>query len=185
MAGNQTAAGAQAPADADTFPKLLRWHASVRGRRPAMRHKDRGIWITWTWSEVRELTLLMAHGFRKLGINRGDRIAIAGANRPRLYWAVTAAQTLGAIPVPVYADAVAVELALAGAGKITVVNRSPARGGELVNVLRGQTSCAAWSQTVKTKSRVGASGAANSFQLLLRSVSVARSCLSSRARARG
>ncbi len=41
------------------------------------------------------------------------------------------------------ARAVAVELALAGAGKITVVNRSRARGEELVDVLRGQTSCAA------------------------------------------
>jgi len=41
------------------------------------------------------------------------------------------------------ARAVAVELALAGAGRITVVNRSPARGQELVGVLRGQTSTAA------------------------------------------
>lgn len=41
------------------------------------------------------------------------------------------------------ARAVAVELALAGAGKITAVNRSRARGEELVAVLRAQTSCAA------------------------------------------
>ena len=41
------------------------------------------------------------------------------------------------------ARAVAVELALAGAGRITVVNRSRARGAELVEVLRGGTSTAA------------------------------------------
>lgn len=41
------------------------------------------------------------------------------------------------------ARAVAVELALAGAGRIVVVNRSRARGEELVKVLRGQTSAAA------------------------------------------
>ena len=34
-----------------------------------------------------------------------------GANRPRLYWSITAAQMIGAIPVPVYADAVAEEIA--------------------------------------------------------------------------
>ena len=47
-----------------------------------------------------------------LGLKRGDTIAIVGANRPRLYWSVTAAQTLGAVPVPVYADAVADETRL-------------------------------------------------------------------------
>jgi shikimate dehydrogenase len=41
------------------------------------------------------------------------------------------------------ARAVAVELALAGAKKITIVNRSRGRGEELVGVLRGQTSAAA------------------------------------------
>ena len=36
---------------------------------------------------------------------------IVGANRPRLYWTITAAQMLGAVPVPVYADSVADEIA--------------------------------------------------------------------------
>jgi long-chain acyl-CoA synthetase len=95
----------------DTFPKLLRANALVRGKRPAMRCKDRGIWQTWTWADVYEDVLLFAHGLKSLGVARGDKIAIAGANRPRLYWAICAAQTLGAVPVPVYADAVASELA--------------------------------------------------------------------------
>jgi long-chain acyl-CoA synthetase len=46
-----------------------------------------------------------------LGLERGDTIAIVGANRPKLYWSMMAAQMLGAIPVPVYADAVADEMA--------------------------------------------------------------------------
>ena len=33
-----------------------------------------------------------------------------GSNRPRLYWTITAAQALGAIPVPFYEDAVAQEM---------------------------------------------------------------------------
>ena len=52
-----------------------------------------------------------AVGLHRLGLKRGETIAIVGANRPRLYWSVMAAQMLGAIPVPVYADAVAEELA--------------------------------------------------------------------------
>jgi long-chain acyl-CoA synthetase len=76
-----------------------------------MRHKDLGIWQSWTWSEVLEIVRAYAAGLHRLGLKRGDTIAIVGANRPKLYWSVTAAQLLGAIPVPVYADAVADELA--------------------------------------------------------------------------
>ncbi len=94
----------------DTFAKLLARHAEVRGGRPAFRHKDFGIWQTWTWAEVADVVRAYAVGLSRLGLKRGDTIAIVGANRPRLYWAVMAAQTLGAVPVPVYADAVADEL---------------------------------------------------------------------------
>ena len=52
-----------------------------------------------------------AVGLHRLGLKRGETIAIVGANRPKLYWSVMAAQMLGAMPVPVYADAVADELA--------------------------------------------------------------------------
>ena len=52
-----------------------------------------------------------AVGLHRLGLKRGDTIAIVGANRPRLYWSMMAAQMLGAVPVPVYADAVADEMA--------------------------------------------------------------------------
>ena len=96
----------------DTFPKLLRVHARVRGGRPAFRLKDLGVWRTWTWGQAYEETRALAQGFADLGLQKGDRIAIAGANRPRLYWSIAAAQMLGAIPVPVYADSVAEEIAL-------------------------------------------------------------------------
>ena len=76
-----------------------------------MRHKDLGIWQSWTWSQVLDIVRAYAVGLHRLGLKRGETIAIVGANRPRLYWSVMAAQMLGAIPVPVYADAVADELA--------------------------------------------------------------------------
>ena len=76
-----------------------------------MRHKDLGIWQTWTWSQVLDLVRAYAAGLHRLGVKRGETIAIVGGNRPKLYWSVMAVQMLGAIPVPVYADAVADELA--------------------------------------------------------------------------
>jgi long-chain acyl-CoA synthetase len=100
-----------AAAPADTFPKLLIRNANLYGARPAMRHKDLGIWQTWTWAQVLEIVRAYAVGLSRLGLKRGETIAIVGGNRPKLYWSVMAAQMLGAVPVPVYADAVADELA--------------------------------------------------------------------------
>jgi long-chain acyl-CoA synthetase len=101
-----TAAGGE-----DTFPKLLARNASVRPGRPAFRHKDLGIWQAWTWAEVHEIVRAYAVGLKRLGVERGGKIAIVGTNRPRLYWTMAAAQWLGAVPVPVYADSVADEMA--------------------------------------------------------------------------
>ena len=97
-------------AAAETFTKLLIRNADIYGSRPAMRHKDYGIWQTWTWSQVRDIVRAYAVGLHRLGVKRGETVAIVGANRPKLYWSVMAAQMIGAIPVPVYADAVADEL---------------------------------------------------------------------------
>jgi long-chain acyl-CoA synthetase len=95
---------------ADTFPKLLLRNAAAFADRPAMRHKDLGIWQSWTWKEQLVEVRALALGLQALGVAAGDRIAIVGVNRPRLYWSFTAAQSIGAIPVPVYADTVAEEL---------------------------------------------------------------------------
>jgi long-chain acyl-CoA synthetase len=98
-------------AQADTFPKLLMRDAEVFGDRPAIRHKDFGIWQTWTWAQVLENVRAFSIGLEALGVKKGDTIAVVGSNRPRLYWAMAAAQAIGAIPVPLYADSVANEMA--------------------------------------------------------------------------
>ena len=98
-------------APADTFPKLLVRNARLFADRPALRHKDLGIWQTWTWAEVLEDVRAYAVGLSRLGVKRGETVAIVGANRPKLYYSLMAVQMLGAVPVPVYADAVADELA--------------------------------------------------------------------------
>ncbi len=95
----------------DTFPRLLLHQAKVRPRRPAFREKDLGIWQTWAWAQVAEQVRSLACGLAAQGFRRGDRLAIVGDNRPRLYWSMMAAQALGGVPVPLYQDAVAAEMA--------------------------------------------------------------------------
>ncbi|WP_246476336.1 AMP-dependent synthetase/ligase [Roseibium litorale] len=95
----------------DTFPKILLRNAQRFGNRTAVRQKDFGIWQSWTWSEVRDEIRALSLGLKDLGLAAGDKVAIVGSNRPRLYWSMVAVQALGGIPVPVYADSVAEEMA--------------------------------------------------------------------------
>ena len=99
------------PADLDTFPKLLARNAQRFADRPAYREKEFGIWQVWTWAAAEREIAALAAGFHGLGLRPGDRLAIIGRNRPALYWAMTAAQMCGAIPVPLYQDAAAEETA--------------------------------------------------------------------------
>ncbi len=95
---------------ADTFPRLLLAHAQTRGARIAMREKDLGIWQSWTWQQYADEVRWLACGLATLGFKRGMNLAIVGDNRPRLYWAFAAAQSLGGVPVPLYQDSVAQEM---------------------------------------------------------------------------
>lgn len=110
MVHAQPAVDGNTSAAPSTFPGLLLQHASVRGSRPAIREKDLGIWQTLTWSDVARDVRLTAHGLAALGITPGMHVAVIGENRPRLYIAMMATQALGAIPVPLYQDAVAQEM---------------------------------------------------------------------------
>lgn len=94
----------------ETFPAWIRYHAQHRGTRPAMREKDLGIWQTMTWEQVYQEATVLAAGLATLGLEVGQHVAIVGENRPRLYLAMMASQMLGAIPVPLYQDAVAQEM---------------------------------------------------------------------------
>ena len=95
----------------DTFPKLLLHHARVRAERPAIREKDLGIWQTWNWRHFADEVRALACGLAAQGFKRGDHLALIGDNRPRIYAAMCAAQCLGGIPVALYQDAVAAEMA--------------------------------------------------------------------------
>ncbi len=97
-------------ANEETFPGLLQRNAKKWPDRTAMREKDLGIWQSWTWRDVEDEIRRFAAGLSDLGLEPGDAVAIIGSNRPRLYWSIVAVQSLGGIPVPVYADSVAQEM---------------------------------------------------------------------------
>ncbi|MDB5769248.1 MAG: Long-chain-fatty-acid--CoA ligase [Collimonas fungivorans] len=94
-----------------TFPDLLLKHAQERPQQPAFREKDLGIWQATSWAQVAGEVRAFACGLAALGFRRGMSLAIVGNNCPRLYWAMSAAQCLGGMPVPLYQDAPAADMA--------------------------------------------------------------------------
>ena len=92
-----------------TFPRLLLDHAARRPAAPALREKDLGIWQTHTWSGLAALVEALACGLAEAGLARGQHLVVVGENRPRLYAAMLAAQSIGAVPIPLYQDAAASE----------------------------------------------------------------------------
>ncbi|HET8744059.1 MAG TPA: AMP-binding protein, partial [Ramlibacter sp.] len=92
-----------------TFPRLLLKHAAERPTAAAMREKEYGIWQSLTWAGLAGMVERLACGLHRAGLRRGEHFVVIGANRPRLYATMLAGQALGAIPVPLYQDAVAEE----------------------------------------------------------------------------
>ncbi len=92
-----------------TFPKLLLNHAAQRPLEPAMREKEYGIWQALSWVNLAEMVAHLACGLHQAGLKAGEHMVVVGANRPRLYATMLAVQSLGAIPIPLYQDAAALE----------------------------------------------------------------------------
>src|ERR1700712_1701434 len=69
--------------------------------RGAVRTKDDE--VAWTWAELRERVDALAGGLARLGVRRGDTVALMLANRPEFAIADLAAVTLGATPFSIYA----------------------------------------------------------------------------------
>ena len=94
----------------DTFPKRLLVQARERADGVFLREKDLGIWQSVIWSQALERSRSLALGLAAHGLVRGDKVAIIGDNRPYLYLAMAAVQSIGGVPVPMYQDSIADEL---------------------------------------------------------------------------
>ncbi len=104
------AQSSQAAGGLMSIPALLQRNATLFADKDAYREKEFGIWQRWTWAETEKEIEALALGFINLGVSEGDFIAIIGRNRPHFYWSMVAAQSVGAVPVPVYQDSASEEM---------------------------------------------------------------------------
>ena len=94
----------QAGLDGDTLITLLARNAAEHGAEVAMRERDRGIWIEYTWSQVLEGALAFAAAVDALGFEAGEGLLVIGDNRPRLYFGMLGIAMLRGLPAPVFSD---------------------------------------------------------------------------------
>jgi len=88
-----------------TIPKLFLQQCKRFGKnKVAMREKEFGIWIPFTWQDYYENVKYLSLGMVSLGLKRGDKVAMIGDNRPEGLWAEIAALCAGAIGVWLFQD---------------------------------------------------------------------------------
>jgi long-chain acyl-CoA synthetase len=86
-----------------TLTKLFFDAVAAHGHKPAaLRHKAAGAWHDLTHAELLKRVTHFALALKRLGVQRGDRVAILSENRPE--WAVTdfACLCIGDTDVPIY-----------------------------------------------------------------------------------
>ncbi len=83
-----------------TIPKLfLRQVEKFGVDKVAMREKEFGIWRPITWNDYYENVKYLALGLMSLGLEKGDKVAMIGTNRPEGLWAEMAALCAGGVGV--------------------------------------------------------------------------------------
>lgn len=88
----------------DTLPKLLRRNYLNYPDKRAMRVKDQGIWITYTWRDYYENVKYFCLGLMSLGFKRGDCVSIIGENKPEWFWAELATHAAGGVVSGIFVD---------------------------------------------------------------------------------
>jgi long-chain acyl-CoA synthetase len=89
-----------AAARASTIAEAFRITAAERAEDVAIRTK--GDEFTITWGELRERVDALAGGLARLGVGRGDTVALMLGNRPEFHLCDLAAVMLGATPFSLY-----------------------------------------------------------------------------------
>ncbi len=79
-------------------------NARAFGERTALREKEFGIWQSFTWREYHDHVRDFSLGLIALGMQRGDKVAIIGDNRPEWVWSEIATQAAGGASVGLYQD---------------------------------------------------------------------------------
>src|SRR6201991_2631181 len=85
---------------ASTMTEAFRLTVADQPDRVAVRTKDDE--ISLTWAQLRDRVDALAGGLARLGVGRGDTVALMLGNRPEFMIADLAAMTLGATPFSIY-----------------------------------------------------------------------------------
>ena len=85
-----------------TIPQLLRWRVETSGEKTALREKDFGRWISYSWNQYYDFTRKTALGLYQLGFAEEDKIAIISDNIPEVLYVAIGAQALGGISAGIY-----------------------------------------------------------------------------------
>lgn len=96
---------------ADTLPKLLLHHYRRFGdSKIALREKDRGVWIKYTWADYYSIVQKLSMALLELGIEKNDKVSIIGENKPHVYWFELASLVCGAPVVGIFSDCIPTEI---------------------------------------------------------------------------
>jgi len=109
MESSTITAAAGRAVDAPTLTEALRRTATNHPDIVAVRTPDDS--VSLTWAELLERVDAVAGGLAKLGVGRGDTVAIMLSNRPEFHIVDLAAVTLGATPFSIYVTYPAEEIA--------------------------------------------------------------------------
>jgi len=104
------------------FPTLFFEQAERSQDRIALRHKEFGIWHRISWREYAAAVHEVAAGLIALGVDRGDRVAILGENRPEWLICDLAVMTIGGVTCGIYTTSSPEEVAyIAGHSESKVI----------------------------------------------------------------
>jgi len=95
---------------ASTFPEVFFNQVGARGDRVALRRKEFGIWNRISWNEYGRRVTEVAAGLLALGLERGDRVAILGDNRPEWLYCHLGTMTAGGVTCGVYPTSAAEQI---------------------------------------------------------------------------
>ncbi len=88
-----------------TIPKLFVKQCRKYGKnKVAMREKEFGIWIPFTWQDYYDNVKYLTLGMVSLGLKPGEKVAMIGDNRPEGLWAEMAALCAGGVAVWLFQD---------------------------------------------------------------------------------
>ncbi len=85
-----------------SIPQLLRWRVEASGDKTALREKDFGRWISYSWDQYYDFTRKTGLGLRQIGFSKDDKIAIISDNIPEVLYVAIGAQALGGISAGIY-----------------------------------------------------------------------------------